>query len=171
MRHKKNKYLLGVKKEHRKALLSNLATSLILHGRIKTTLTKAKALRPFVEKLITLAKKTAEKDRKNSLHLRRLALARINNKNAVRLLFNEQVSEFSERKGGYTRIYKLGKRIGDAAEMAFIEFVKASDLGYQKKQSKTRVKEEDNSPVKEEKVSGETKTESSPKIPLEVVNT
>jgi large subunit ribosomal protein L17 len=134
MRHKKHRHILGVKKEHRSALLSNLASSLIIHGRIKTTLAKAKALRPFAEKLITLAKraKTAS-SAAESLHLRRQAIARLRNPEAVKVLFNEKVDEFLNRSGGYTRIYKVGPRIGDAAEMGLIELIAASDEGYTKK--------------------------------------
>lgn len=169
MRHKKHRYLLGVKKEHRKALLSNLAIGLIQHRRIKTTLAKAKALRPFVEKLVTLAKKSKEANTERSLHLRRLALARIGNKDAVRILFNEQVSEFLERKGGYTRIYKLGKRIGDAAEMALIEFVKADDPGYTKRRSKSSNKSNKNTEEKAD-VTSNKETSSSETAPVEIVD-
>ena len=119
-------------------MLSNLATALITHGRIKTTLTKAKALRPFVEKVITKAKQAAAKtDKKDALHLRRLALRDVRNEDAVTLLFNEKVKDFTARNGGYTRIYKLGpQRLGDAAELALIEFVKADDPGYKKSKGK-----------------------------------
>ncbi len=126
MRHLKHKNQLGVKKEHRAALMANLASSLIKTGRIRTTLKKAKALRPFVEPLITLAKK-------GDLHHRRIAISRLRDEEAVRLLFSTRVTEFAKRNGGYTRIYKLGdRRIGDAAEMALIEFVGAEDAGYRK---------------------------------------
>ena len=108
MRHLKHRHELGVKKAHRPALMANLAIALIKEGRIKTTLAKAKALRPFIEKLITLAKRGTLADR-------RLASSRIRSKEAVQILFNEKVSEFKDRPGGYTRIYKLGNRIGDAA--------------------------------------------------------
>ena len=134
MRHSKHHASLGVTREHREAMLSNLAVGLITHGRIETTLTKAKALRPFVEKVITKAKKAAAKtDAKDALHLRRLAHKDLRDENALTLLFNEKHKEFAARTGGYTRIYKLGpQRIGDAAEMAIIEFVKAEDTGYKK---------------------------------------
>ena len=112
-------------------MLSNLAASLITHDRIKTTVTKAKALRPFVEKVITKAKRAAAKtEAKDALHLRRLAHADLRDEDALSLLFNEKVKEFANRTGGYTRIYKLGARGGDASEMALIEFVKADDAGY-----------------------------------------
>src|SRR5687768_2471979 len=134
MRHNKHHASLGVTVEHRRAMMSNLAASLITHGRIKTTLTKAKALRPFIEKVITKAKQAAAKaEPKDALHLRRLALTDVRDETAVTLLFNEKHKEFTNRTGGYTRIYKLGKRVSDAAEMALIEFVKADDQGYKKR--------------------------------------
>ena len=139
MRHSKHNHTLGVTKEHRSALLANLGASLITKGRIKTTLAKARALRPFVEKIITKAKKAAALEKKDgkvqprALHLRRLAVAELRNEDAVTVLFNEKVAQFANRAGGYTRIYKLGpQRLGDAAEMALIEFVAADDPGYKK---------------------------------------
>ena len=137
MRHNKHRASLGVTREHRKAMLSNMAASLITHGRIKTTLTKAKALRPFVEKVITKAKKASAKtEAKDALHLRRLALRDVRDEDAITLLFNEKHKEFANRNGGYTRIYKLGNRQSDAAEMALIELVKADDPGYKKSSKK-----------------------------------
>jgi large subunit ribosomal protein L17 len=134
MRHNKHHASLGVTREHRRAMLSNLAASLITHGRIQTTLTKAKALRPFVEKVITKAKQAAAKtEKKDAVHLRRLALADVRDETAITKLFNETHKEFANRNGGYTRIYKLGaQRQSDAAELALIEFVKADDPGYKK---------------------------------------
>jgi len=131
-----------VTREHRRAMLSNLAASLIEHGRIQTTLTKAKALRPFIEKTITKAKQAAAKtERKDAVHLRRLALADIRNEDAVTKLFNELHKEFANRNGGYTRIYKLGpQRQSDAAELALIEFVKADDQGYKKSKGRRATK-------------------------------
>jgi large subunit ribosomal protein L17 len=134
MRHKKHHASLGVTVEHRRAMLSNLSASLITHGRIQTTLAKARALRPFIEKVITKAKQAAAKSVKaDAIHLRRLALQDVRDESAVTLLFNEKYKEFEKRSGGYTRIYKLGaRRVSDAAEMAIIEFVKADDPGYKK---------------------------------------
>lgn len=108
------------------ALMANLGCALIVEGRIETTLAKAKALRPFVEKLITRGKRGTLTDR-------RIVFSRLRNKKAVQILFNEKASEFKDRPGGYTRIYKLGRRVGDAAEMALIELIPASDEGYPKK--------------------------------------
>ena len=141
MRHNKRKHKLGVSGPHRSAMMGNLMTALITHGRIETTISKARALRPVIEKIITLAKK-AEKanDAARKLHYRRLAIARIRDKNAVAKLFDELVSEFTDRNGGYTRIYKLGQRIGDAAEMGLIEFVDGNDEGYSKKPKKKATK-------------------------------
>jgi len=138
MRHQKHHSSLGVTREHRAAMMSNLAASLITHDRIQTTLTKARALRPFIEKVITKAKHAAAKqEKRDALHLRRQALRDVRDEDAVTLLFNEKVKEFTNRQGGYTRIYKLGpQRLGDAAEMALIEFVKADDPGYKKSKGK-----------------------------------
>lgn len=138
MRHNKHHASLGVTREHRAAMLSNMGASLIRHGRIETTLAKAKALRPFIEKVITKAKKAAAAgEKKDAIHLRRLALRDVRDEAAVTLLFNDKVKQFEKRAGGYTRIYKLGpQRIGDAAEMALIEFVGADDPGYSKSRGK-----------------------------------
>ncbi len=149
MRHRKHSNQLGVKKEHREALLANLSTALITHGKIKTTLKKAKALRPFVEKVITLAKK-------GSLHNRRLAISRVRDTGAVHELFEDKVEQFRDRNGGYTRIYKLGTRRGDAAEMALIELIDADDEGYGKKSKpKPKAKKKAKAEVEEAPVAEE----------------
>ena len=117
MRHQKKTVKLGRTQGHRNALLANLAVSLIEHGQIKTTVAKAKAMRPVVEKLVTKAKT-------GTLHSRRMALADLrHNEAAVRKLFTEIGPLNAARKGGYTRIVKLGMRRSDAAEMAIIEWV------------------------------------------------
>ena len=117
MRHSKHKYKLGVTPSHRKSLMRNLAISMIDHGKIKTTQTKAKALKGFVEKLVTIAKE-------DSVHNRRLAFSKLNNKEAVTKLFTEVGPKFKERNGGYTRIIKLADgRVGDASKMGYISFV------------------------------------------------
>ena len=132
---------MGVTREHRRAMLSNLAAALITHGRIQTTLHKAKALRPFVEKVITKAKQAAAKtEKKDAIHLRRLALSDVRDETAITKLFNETYKEFVNRSGGYTRIYKLGARISDAAELALIELVKADDTGYKKSKGRKPAK-------------------------------
>lgn len=126
MRHLKHHFQLSVKQEHRKSLMANLASQLFLHEKIKTTLIKAKALRPFSERIITLAKHAALSEKpEQKLHYRRLAIARIRNEAAVKKLFDETVSQFLKRDGGYTRIYKLMSRIGDGAPMALIQLVEA----------------------------------------------
>ena len=116
MRHQKKTVKLGRTAEHRKALLANQVCSLIEHQRIKTTLAKAKAVRPLAEKMVTLGKK-------GSLHARRTALAVLRQQDAVKKLFAEIAPRAAERKGGYTRIIKLGLRKSDAAPIAFIEWV------------------------------------------------
>ena len=116
MRHAKAGKKLGRDSAHRKALYSNLTGALIEHGRIETTEAKAKAVKPFAEKMITLGKR-------GDLHARRQALAALRSNDVVHHLFAEVAPRFSERAGGYTRIVKLGQRQGDAAEMAYLEFV------------------------------------------------
>ncbi|AWT59385.1 MAG: 50S ribosomal protein L17 [Candidatus Moanabacter tarae] len=140
MRHRKHNQQLGVKKGHRQAILGNLASALFEHARIETTLVKAKALRPFAEKLITFAKKAQESSPERALYLRRLTISRIRNKGAAHVLFEERANEFVDRNGGYTRIYKLGRRIGDGAEMAIVELIGAADEGYQDSRKKSKKK-------------------------------
>ena len=158
MRHRKHKHQLGVKSAHRISLIANLSCSLIEHGRIKTTLAKARALRPAVEKIITLAKKArTTDDAARKVHYRRLAIARLRNKKAVSKLFDELVDQFIGRNGGYTRIYKLAlPRLGDAADMALIEFVEeAPKKKAKKKKSAAKKKKEDPKVETEEKVDNE----------------
>ena len=121
MRHQRKTIKLGLKEGHRKSLLANLAVSLIEHNRIKTTLAKAKALRPLAEKLVTIGKK-------NTIHARRTAKAVLRQDYAVTKLFAEIAPRAASRKGGYTRIIKLPLRQSDAAEVAFIEWTDAPVL-------------------------------------------
>jgi len=120
MRHRSKTVKLQRDKAHREALLRNLASSLIEHGQIRTTLAKAKALRPFAEGLITLGKK-------NTLHTRRRAVALLGSNDlaqrSVKKLFSDLAPAAADRPGGYTRIIKLGQRSSDSAPMALIEFV------------------------------------------------
>ncbi len=116
MRHQKNTVKLGRTAEHRKALLANQVCSLIEHSRIKTTLAKAKAVRPFAEKMLTLGKR-------GTLHDRRNAISYLHNTGMVKKLFEEVAPRSSARNGGYTRIIKLGPRMSDSAPMAYIEWV------------------------------------------------
>jgi large subunit ribosomal protein L17 len=118
MRHQKKTVKLGRTAEHRKALLANQVCSLIEHERIKTTLAKAKAVRPLAEKMVTLGKN-------GSLHARRTAFAVLRQKNAVKKLFDNIAPRSSSRNGGYTRIIRLGQRKSDSASIAFIEWVDA----------------------------------------------
>src|SRR6516165_2890449 len=116
MRHQKTTVRLGRKAEHRKALLANQVCSLIEHRRIKTTLAKAKAVRPIAERMVTLGKN-------GSLHARRTAFATLRQKDAVKKLFDKIAPASTDRTGGYTRIVRLGQRKSDSASMAFIEWV------------------------------------------------
>jgi large subunit ribosomal protein L17 len=118
MRHRKKTLKLGRTAEHRKALLANQVCSLIEHRRIKTTLAKAKAVRPLAERMVTLGKN-------GSLHARRNALSILRHKDAVKKLFDEIAPASTERNGGYTRIVRLGQRRSDSASMAFIEWIDA----------------------------------------------
>jgi large subunit ribosomal protein L17 len=121
MRHQKKTLKLGLTASHRKALLANQVCSLIEHQRIKTTLAKAKAVRPLAEKMVTLGKK-------GSLHARRTALAVLRQKGAVKKLFEDIAPRAADRNGGYTRIVKLGARKSDSAPVAFIEWVDAPQV-------------------------------------------
>jgi large subunit ribosomal protein L17 len=128
MRHLKAGRTLGRNASHRLALFRNLSRALIEHGRIITTVEKAKELRPFVEKLVTLAKKAKLADQYKALHYRRLLLARLPDKVAVKKLIDDYADRFSDRAGGYTRILKRHeRRLGDAGRTAFIEFLKPGE--------------------------------------------
>jgi large subunit ribosomal protein L17 len=116
MRHQKKTVKLGRTAAHRKSLLANQVCSLIEHKRIKTTLAKAKAVRPLAEKMVTLGKR-------GDLHARRIAAGYLGQKDAVKKLFAEIAPRAADRKGGYTRIIKLGQRLSDSAPMAYIEWV------------------------------------------------
>jgi large subunit ribosomal protein L17 len=121
MRHLKAGRKLGRNSEHRHALMRNLARALIQHGRIITTVEKAKELRPFIEKMITLAKQ-------GTLHARRLAISRLHDKEAVSRLFSELGPRYQDRAGGYTRVIKRPeRRLGDGGKTAFIELLKAGE--------------------------------------------
>ena len=122
MRHARTGKKLGRDSAHRKALYSNLAGALIEHGRIKTTQAKAKAVKPFAEQMITLGKR-------GDLHARRLALAELRSQDVVHQLFADVAPRFADRAGGYTRIVKLGPRLGDAAEMVYLELVDYQPAG------------------------------------------
>ena len=121
MRHGKKFNHLGRKKGHRKALLKNLSNALIEHKRINTTLAKAKALRVFIEPLVT-------KSKTDSSHQRRMVFSKLQNKEAIKELFGTVAPKIANRPGGYTRIIKTGFRKGDGAEMAMIEFVDFNEI-------------------------------------------
>jgi len=116
MRHQRSGKKLGRDSAHRKALYANLTGALIEHGRIKTTVTKAKAVKPIAEQMITLG-------RRGDLHARRQATAFLRSKDVVHKLFAEVGPQFADRPGGYTRIVKIGPRFGDAADMVYLELV------------------------------------------------
>ena len=116
MRHLKRTAKLGRTSEHRNAMLANLVCSLIEHKRVTTTLAKAKAARSVAEKMVTLGKG-------GSVHQRRLAVARLHQESAAKILFNDIAPAFKDRKGGYTRIIRMENRQGDAAQRAILEWV------------------------------------------------
>ncbi len=118
MRHRKHTFKIGRSGAHRKAMIANMVSSVFYHGQVQTTLVKAKEVRRFVDKLITLGKK-------GGLHERRQAIAKIRDIDAVKILFDEIAPKYADRPGGYTRIIKLGQRRGDAAEMCILQLVEA----------------------------------------------
>ena len=120
MRHRRTVDKIGMVRSHRKSVLANLATSLIVNERVDTTLTRAKAGQRFSERLITLA-------RRGDLHARRIAFSRMRDKAAVTKLFDELGPRFKDRNGGYTRVIKLGPRRGDGAEMARLMLVESGE--------------------------------------------
>ena len=128
MRHKKNFNHLGRKTAHRKAMLSNMACSLIMHKRIETTTAKAKALKRYVEPLITRSKE-------DSTHSRRMVFSYLQDKEAVTELFREVGAKVADRPGGYTRIIRLGNRLGDNADMCIIELVDFNEIMLSEKAS------------------------------------
>ena len=141
MRHQKKTRKLGRTSQHRDAMLANLVASLIKHKRVKTTLAKAKAARPLAEKLVTLGKG-------GTLHDRRLAVAKIGQRDMVSKLFKEIAPGFKDRQGGYTRIIKLGPRQSDSAPVAFLEWV---DYVLETQESETAATEKTAKPAKGEK--------------------
>jgi large subunit ribosomal protein L17 len=147
MRHQKKTIKLGRTAEHRKALLANQVCSLIEHQRIKTTLAKAKAVRPLAERMVTLGKN-------GSIHARRTAFATLRQKNAVKKLFDDIAPRSAERNGGYTRIVKLGYRKSDSAQMAFIEWVDMAEVVEEKATEEKKRKRKPAEP-KEERIEPE----------------
>lgn len=139
MRHQKKTIKLGRTADHRKALLANQVCSLIEHQRIKTTLAKAKAVRPLAERMVTLGKN-------GSIHARRTAFATLRQKDAVRKLFDDIAPRSAERNGGYTRIVKLGQRKSDSAPMAFIEWVDMAEVLEEKPAEEKKAKKKEAEP-------------------------
>jgi large subunit ribosomal protein L17 len=141
MRHQKKTIKLGRTADHRRALLANQVCALIQHQRIKTTLAKAKAVRPLAERMVSLGKN-------GSIHARRRALAVLRQKGAVKKLFDDIAQRSAERNGGYTRIVKLGARKSDSARMAFIEWVDVEHIAEEKpkKEKKSKRKEPEAKP-------------------------
>jgi large subunit ribosomal protein L17 len=141
MRHQKKTIKLGRTADHRRALLANQVCALIQHHRIKTTLAKAKAVRPLAERMVTLGKN-------GSVHSRRRALAVLRQKSVVKKLFDDVAQRSAERNGGYTRIVKLGARKSDSAQMAFIEWVDVEYVAEEKpkKEKKAKRKEPEAEP-------------------------
>ena len=121
MRHGKKINHLGRKTAHRKSMLANMACSIIEHKRINTTVAKAKALKQFIEPLVT-------KSKNDTTHNRRIVFSRLRQKQAVTILFRDISAKIGDRPGGYTRIIKLGNRLGDNADMAMIEFVDYNEI-------------------------------------------
>jgi len=162
MRHQKKTVKLGRTAEHRKALLANQVCSLIEHERIKTTLAKAKAVRPLAEKMVTLGKN-------GSLHARRTAFAVLRQKNAVKKLFDNIAPRSTSRNGGYTRIIRLGQRKSDSASIAFIEWVDAAQAVEEKepKESKEKTAKAKKETVPAAKEPAPTPKETTPPAPKE----
>jgi len=162
MRHGKKFNHLGRQKGHREAMLSNMAASLIVHKRINTTVAKAKALRKYVEPIITRSKT-------DSTHSRRVAFSYLQSKDAIKELFSSVASKVGERPGGYTRILRTGFRSGDSAEMCMMELVDFNDsmldTGSTKKKSRRKTKKKATSEtVAEVKVDTNTETGAEAKV-------
>jgi large subunit ribosomal protein L17 len=155
MRHGKKFNKLGRQKPHREAMMSNMASSLILHKRINTTVSKAKALRVYVEPLIT-------KSKSDTTHSRRVVFSYLRDKDAVAELFRDVAPKIADRPGGYTRIIKTGQRLGDRAEMCMMELVDFNDMmlgGKEAKKAKTTRRAGKKKPAAGSKEASETTAE------------
>lgn len=142
MRHRKSFNKLNRTASHRKAMLANMATQVFLHKKIRTTFVKAKATRPLVERLITFAKK-------GTIAARREVIKTVSDKTVVKELFDNIAPTFEDRAGGYTRIIKIGRRLGDGAELAFLELVGFEGLIKAKKEKATKKAEQKKAKEKE----------------------
>ena len=149
MRHQRTGKKLGRDAAHRKALYANLTGALIEHGRIKTTVTKAKAVKPIAERMITLG-------RRGDLHARRQATSFLRSRDVVHRLFVDVAPRFQDRPGGYARIVKIGPRPGDSAEMAYLELVEEEYVAAQREERATAVAEPE--PVEPEDEEAEAPT-------------
>jgi len=147
MRHGKKVNHLGRKKAHRTAMLANMACSLIEHKRINTTVAKAKALKQFIEPLVTRSKATNNQTTEKGSHNRRIVFKNLRDKFAITELFTVISEKIGDRPGGYTRIIKLGTRLGDNADMAMIELVDFNDLYNSVKAKKKSTRRSKRSPV------------------------
>jgi large subunit ribosomal protein L17 len=154
MRHREHTFKIGRSGAHRKALLANQVASLIEHGEIRTTLVKAKESRRLAEKMVTMGKK-------GDLHHRRLAISKLRDKAAVAKLFSEIAPRYANRDGGYTRIIKLGRRLGDAAEICILQWVEET-------QAKRKTKKKKEKKAEAEVKADEAKPESAPQDGAEV---
>lgn len=157
MRHGKKFNHLSRTAPHRKAMLSNMASSLIINKRISTTLAKAKALRKYVEPLLTKAKD-------DTTHSRRVVFSYLNDKDSVKTLFDEVAAKIADRPGGYTRILKTGNRLGDNAEMCIIELVDYNEMLLDDKTAKTKTRRSRRGGGKKTEATAETKSEKSEKV-------
>jgi len=162
MRHSRVINHLGRTSSHRKAMLSNMATSLILHKRITTTTAKAKALRTFVEPLIT-------KSKEDSTHSRRVVFSYLKDKTAVAELFREVSPKVAERPGGYTRILKIGNRIGDNADMCIMELVDYNEAMLGGEAAKTKTTRRRRTTKKKDETVAETKAPKAAKVKAEKI--
>jgi large subunit ribosomal protein L17 len=160
MRHSKVINHLGRTSSHRKALLANMATSLILHKRITTTTAKAKALRTYVEPLIT-------KSKEDSTHSRRIVFGYLKDKTAVAELFRDISPKVGERPGGYTRILKIGNRIGDNADMCILELVDYNEAMLGGEAIKTKATRRRRAPKKKDEAAGDVKVPKAAKAKAE----
>src|SRR5437867_3956176 len=155
MRHAKRTAKLGMKSQHRRATLANLVCSLIKHNRITTTIARAKVARRYADKMVTLAKK-------GTLHHRRQALAFLRQKDIVGKLFAELGKQHSDRQGGYTRIIRVGNRLGDAAELAILEWTgtvsaaPASEEGKKGQETKTKTEKSGKKEAKKEEAAAKS---------------
>jgi len=162
MRHRKKTKKLGRKTAHRKALLSNMAIALIKHKSIQTTTVKAKVLRSYIEKLITMAKK-------DTIAARREVYSKVHSRDIVKILFDEVAPKFADKEGGYTRITKIGFRKGDGAETALIELLLEKEEKKPKKTEKKSAKKTTIEKVEKKAVKKETEESKEPKAEKEEI--